>query len=106
SMTGWRIGYAGGPQPLIKAMATIQSQTTSNPCSIAQAAAVAALDGPMDFLQSRNDTFQQRRDLCMQALNAIPGISCRRPEGAFYLFPSCSGLYGKKTPDGTVLNND
>jgi len=80
AMTGWRIGYAGGPQALIAAMATIQSQSTSNPCSIAQAAALAALDGPMDFLAERNEVFRQRRDLCLDALNAAPGLSCRRPD--------------------------
>ncbi|MBI6884983.1 pyridoxal phosphate-dependent aminotransferase [Pseudomonas putida] len=106
SMTGWRIGYAGGPSELIAAMATIQSQSTSNPCSISQAAAIAALDGPIDFLSSRNATFEQRRNLCLDAFNSIPGLSCRRPEGAFYLFPSCSGLYGRKTPAGGVLKND
>lgn len=106
SMTGWRIGYAGGPQPLIAAMATIQSQSTSNPCSIAQAAAMAALDGPMDFLAERNDVFQQRRDLCLDAFNSTPGLGCRRPEGAFYLFPSCGGLVGRKTPSGEMLTND
>lgn len=106
AMTGWRIGYAGGPKTLIAAMATIQSQSTSNPSSIAQAAAQAALDGPMDFLAARNEIFRQRRDLCMDAFNATPGLSCRRPEGAFYLFPSCAGLIGRTTPDGTVLRND
>lgn len=106
SMTGWRIGYAGGPQPLIAAMATIQSQSTSNPCSIAQAAAVAALDGPLDFLASRNEVFLQRRNLCLEAFNSTPGLKCQTPQGAFYLFPSCSGLFGKKTPDGKTLNND
>ena len=106
SMTGWRIGYAGGPKPLIAAMATIQSQTTSNPCAISQAAAVAALDGPIEFLAERNEVFRQRRDLCLDAFNTTPGLVCRRPEGAFYLFPSCSGLYGRKTPAGAVLTND
>ena len=106
AMTGWRIGYAGGPVPLIKAMATIQSQSTSNPCSVAQAAAVAALDGPTDFFAERNEVFRQRRDLCLQAFNSTPGLSCRRPEGAFYLFPSCQGLIGRRTPDGTVLASD
>ncbi|MCY1181690.1 Aspartate aminotransferase [compost metagenome] len=105
-MTGWRIGYAGGPRELIAAMATIQSQSTSNPCSIAQAAAQAALDGPLDFLVARNETFRQRRDFCLDVFNATPGLSCRRPEGAFYLFPSCSGLLGRKAPDGRVLGND
>lgn len=106
AMTGWRIGYAGGPKDLIAAMATIQSQSTSNPCSVAQAAAQAALDGSMDFLESRQDTFRQRRDLCLDAFNATPGLSCRRPEGAFYLFPSCAGLSGLTTPAGSVLCND
>ena len=106
AMTGWRIGYAGGPKALIAAMATIQSQSTSNPCSIAQAAALAALDGPMDFLRERNEIFRQRRDLCLDAFNATPGLVCRRPEGAFYLFPSCSALIGRKTPSGEVLRTD
>ncbi|PLC42645.1 aspartate aminotransferase [Ralstonia pickettii] len=106
AMTGWRIGFAGGPRHLISAMSTIQSQSTSNPCSIAQAAALAALDGPMDFLETRNDTFRQRRDLCLDAFNATEGLQCRRPEGAFYLFPSCEGLIGRKTPDGATLHDD
>lgn len=106
AMTGWRIGFAGGPRHLISAMSTIQSQSTSNPCSIAQAAALAALDGPMDFLESRNETFRQRRDLCLDAFNATDGLQCRRPEGAFYLFPSCEGLIGRKTPDGITLEDD
>jgi aspartate aminotransferase len=106
SMTGWRIGYAGGPRRLMAAMATIQSQTTSNPCAISQAAAVAALDGPIDFLAERNDVFRQRRDLCLEAFNSTPGLECRRPEGAFYLFPACSALFGRKTPGGMVLSND
>jgi aspartate aminotransferase len=106
AMTGWRIGYAGGPKKLIAAMATIQSQSTSNPCSIAQAAALAALDGPMDFLAPRNEIFRQRRDLCLASFNATPGLSCLRPEGAFYLFPSCRGLFGRTTPNGVLLQND
>lgn len=106
AMTGWRIGYAGGPQSLISAMAKIQSQSTSNPCSIAQWAAVAALDGPMDFLVERNEVFRKRRDMCLDAFNAIDGLHCRRPEGAFYLFPSCNGLMGRKSTDGRTLAND
>ncbi|OZI29287.1 aspartate aminotransferase [Bordetella genomosp. 1] len=106
SMTGWRIGYAGGPRALIAAMATLQSQSTSNPCSIAQAAAVAALEGSLDFLAPRNETFRARRDLCLDAFNRTPGLSCRKPEGAFYLFPSCAGLVGKTTPDGARIAND
>lgn len=106
SMTGWRIGYAGGPADLIRAIATIQSQSTTNPNSIAQAAAVAALNGPLDFIAERNGIFQERRDIAARLLNAIPGVSCRIPEGAFYLFPSCEGLIGKKTPQGNILKTD
>ncbi|PLP96778.1 pyridoxal phosphate-dependent aminotransferase [Cupriavidus pauculus] len=106
AMTGWRIGYAGGPTTLIQAMSTIQSQSTSNPCSVAQAAALAALDGSMEFITPRNQAFQRRRDDCLSALNSIEGLSCRKPEGAFYLFPSCGGLIGKATQDGVVLRND
>jgi aspartate aminotransferase len=106
SMTGWRIGYAGGPAPLIKAMATIQSQSTSNPSSVSQAAAVAALTGPLDFLAERNAVFQQRRDLALAALNAIDGMRCRTPEGAFYLYPCCAGLLGRRTPQGQVIGSD
>jgi aspartate aminotransferase len=106
AMTGWRIGYAGGPKPLIKAMATIQSQSTSNPSSISQAAVVAALNGPQDFLKDRALAFQSRRDLVVSMLNQATGISCPRPEGAFYVYPSCAGLIGKRAPDGTVLAND
>jgi len=103
AMTGWRIGFAGGPAPLIKAMAKIQSQMTSNPCSIAQAAAVEALNGPEDFLAPRNAAFKRRRDMVAGMLNQAPGISCRIPEGAFYVYPSCAGTIGRKTPDGTVI---
>ena len=103
AMTGWRIGYAGGPKELIKAMAKVQSQSTSNPSSVSQAAAVAALDGPSDFLAERNAVFKQRRDLVADRLDAVPGLRCRRPEGAFYVYPSCAGVIGKRTPDGTTL---
>ena len=106
SMTGWRIGYAGGPAQLIKAMGTIQSQSTSNPSSVSQAAAVAALTGPLDFLAERNAIFQQRRDLALAAFNSIDGMSCRTPEGAFYLYPSCAGLLGRRTPQGDVIATD
>ncbi|MGK2286888.1 pyridoxal phosphate-dependent aminotransferase [Pedomonas sp. V897] len=106
SMTGWRIGYAGGPKQLIKAISAIQSQSTSNPCSISQAAAVAALNGPQDFLKERAKVFQQRRDLVVKMLNEAEGITCPTPEGAFYVYPSCAGLIGKTTPDGKVLNTD
>ncbi len=106
SMTGWRIGYAGGPKQLIKAISAIQSQSTSNPCSVSQAAAVAALNGPQDFLKERAKVFQQRRDLVVKMLNDAEGLNCPTPEGAFYVYPSCAGLIGKTTPDGKVLNND
>jgi aspartate aminotransferase len=103
AMTGWRIGYAGGPKELIKAIAKVQSQSTSNPSSISQAAAVAALDGPTDFLAERNAVFKQRRDLVADRLDAVPGLRCRRPEGAFYVYPSCAGVIGKRTPAGGTI---
>ncbi len=106
AMTGWRIGFAGGPVWLIKAMAKLQSQSTSNPCSIAQAATVAALNGDQSFLQSRNAAFLKRRDLVVSMLNQTPGLRCPRPEGAFYVYPDCAGLIGKTTPDGVVLTDD
>jgi len=106
SMTGWRIGYAGGPAWLIKAMAKLQSQSTSNPCSIAQAAATAALNGDQSFLRERNEAFRGRRDLVVRMLNEIEGVICPTPEGAFYVYPDVSGLMGKTTPDGKVINTD
>ena len=106
AMTGWRIGFAGGPRVLIEAMATIQSQSTSNPCSVAQAAANVALDSPMDFIIERNRAFQTRRDNTLAKLNSIPGLRCRKPEGAFYLFPSCEELIGKAASDGDVIKDD
>ncbi|MDI9348731.1 MAG: pyridoxal phosphate-dependent aminotransferase [Candidatus Symbiobacter sp.] len=106
AMTGWRIGYAGGPAPLIKAMAMVQSQSTSNPSSVSQAAAVAALNGGLDFMGARNESFQKRRDFCVAALNKAPGLSCITPEGAFYVYPSCAGAIGRKTPDGKVIKSD
>lgn len=106
AMTGWRIGYAGGPKALIKAMAVIQSQATSCPSSISQAAAVEALTGPQDFLKERQEIFRQRRNLVVSALNAIPGIDCRTPEGAFYTFANCGGLIGRTTPSGKQINTD
>ncbi|NDF12032.1 MAG: pyridoxal phosphate-dependent aminotransferase [Proteobacteria bacterium] len=106
SMTGWRIGYAAGPAPLIKAMAMLQSQSTSNPSSISQAAAVEALNGDQAFLKDWVKSFQGRRDLVVDALNKIPGITCNKPEGAFYVFPECRGLFGKTTPEGKKISND
>ncbi|RZK97838.1 MAG: pyridoxal phosphate-dependent aminotransferase [Methylobacterium sp.] len=106
AMTGWRIGYGAGPEPLIKAMAVIQSQSTSCPSSISQAAAVEALTGPQDIVLERAQDFQKRRDLVVAALNAIEGITCRKPEGAFYTFASCAGMIGKTTPKGERIESD
>ena len=105
-MTGWRIGYATGPKALIKAMAKIQSQSTSNPNSIAQWAAVAALNGPLDFMADNLVHFTARRQLVTSSLNQIEGLRCFIPEGAFYVYPSCEGLLGRKTPEGKVIEND
>jgi aspartate aminotransferase len=105
-MTGWRIGYGAGPVALIKAMATLQSQSTSNPSSISQWAALEALNGPQDFIPKNAAVFQQRRDLVVSMLNQAPGIACSRPEGAFYVFPSCAGTIGKTTAKGQKLAND
>ncbi|HYC13408.1 MAG TPA: pyridoxal phosphate-dependent aminotransferase [Stellaceae bacterium] len=105
-MTGWRIGYAGGPAELIKAMSTLQSQSTSNPSSISQAAAVEALSGPQDFIPRNNAVFMERRDLVVDMLNKAQGIHCPRPEGAFYVYPSCAGTLGKRTPKGKTIEND
>jgi aspartate aminotransferase len=105
-MTGWRIGYAGGPADLIKVMAKVQSQSTSNPCSISQAAAVEALNGPQDFIAAHNKVFMERRDLVVSMLNQANGIDCRTPDGAFYVYPSCAGLIGKKGPSGKVMETD
>ncbi len=106
AMTGWRIGYAGGPEWLIKAMGKLQSQSTSNPCSIAQAAAVAALNGDQGFLKTRAAAFQARRDLVVGMLNNTRGMRCPKPEGAFYVYPDCSGLIGRRTPKGAVIEDD
>jgi aspartate aminotransferase len=106
AMTGWRIGYAGGPAWLIKAMAKLQSQSTSNPCSIAQAAAAAALSGDQSFLADRNAAFLRRRDLVVSMLNAAPGLHCPTPEGAFYVYPDATGCIGRKTPKGKIIETD
>ncbi|MEN3748627.1 pyridoxal phosphate-dependent aminotransferase [Sphingomonas sp. HF-S3] len=106
SMTGWRIGFAGGAPWLIKAMGKLQSQSTSNPCSIAQAAATAALNGDQGFLAGRNEAFRGRRDLVVSMLNAIDGMTCPTPEGAFYVYPEFSGLMGKTTPKGKRITTD
>jgi aspartate aminotransferase len=105
-MTGWRIGYAGGPEPLIAAMAMIQSQSTSNPTAVSQWASLAALDGPQDFIAGHNAIFKERRDLCVSMLNQARGIRCPKPEGAFYVFPSCAGTMGRTAPTGRKLLTD
>ncbi len=106
AMTGWRLGYGAGPRELIAAIAVVQSQSTSNPCSVTQAAAIEALNGPQDVLAERRESFRRRRDLVVDALNAIPGIRCRRPEGAFYTYANCAGVLGKTTPGGRRLETD
>ena len=106
SMTGWRKGYAAGPKEIIKAIAKIQSQSTTNPSSISQAASVEALSGTQDFIKKRSDSFQERRDFVVKALNDIDGIECLNPDGAFYVFPSCKGLMGKKDTNGKEIKSD
>ncbi|MEM1087046.1 MAG: pyridoxal phosphate-dependent aminotransferase [Pseudomonadota bacterium] len=106
AMTGWRIGYAAGPAELIKTMRKVISQTTSNPCSISQYAAVEALNGSHDFLPERNAVFKQRRDFVVAELNKANGLSCATPEGAFYVYPSCAGVIGKTAPSGKVIETD
>lgn len=106
AMTGWRIGYAAGPEMLIKAMRKVQSQSTSNPCSVSQWAAVEALNGPQDFIAPNNEMFVRRRNLVVEMLNAIEGMECPVPEGAFYVYPSLKGLIGKTTPNGVKIEND
>ena len=105
-MTGWRIGFAGGPEPLIKAMAMIQSQSTSNPSAVSQWASVEALNGPKDFIPKHNKIFKERRDLCVSMLNQSNGLQCPKPEGAFYVYPSCAGTIGKTAPTGKKLATD
>jgi aspartate aminotransferase len=106
AMTGWRIGYGGGPEWLIKAMAKVMSQSTSNASSISQWAGVAALNGSQNFIYERNKKFVERRDMVVSRLNKIEGIVCNNPDGAFYVYPDCSGLIGKITPTGTQIKND
>lgn len=106
AMTGWRLGWGIGPAELIKAMVAIQGQSTSGACSISQAAALAALTGPRDHLETRNAEFRRRRDFAVSALSSIAGITCPEPQGAFYVFPSCAGIVGKRTPDGQLIGSD
>jgi aspartate aminotransferase len=105
-MTGWRLGYAGGPEMLIKAMGTLQSQSTTNPSSITQWASVEALNGPQDFIAKHNKVFKERRDLVVSMLNQANGIKCPKPEGAFYVYPSCAGAIGKTAPSGKKIETD
>ncbi|PRY95678.1 aspartate aminotransferase [Hasllibacter halocynthiae] len=105
-MTGWRIGYAGGPETLVAAMRKLQSQSTSNPCSVSQWAALAALEGPQDFLAEHNRAFVRRRDMAVRALNAIPGVACPVPDGAFYVYPTIHGLIGRTSPAGAAITDD
>jgi aspartate aminotransferase len=106
AMTGWRIGFAGGPSMLIKAMAKLQSQSTTNPSTISQWAAVEALTGPQDFIPRNAEIFRERRDLVVSMLNQAKGLKCATPQGAFYVYPSCEGAIGKTTPKGRKINND
>ena len=106
AMTGWRIGYAGGPEPLIKAMEKVMSQTTSNACSISQWAAVEALNGTQEFIKPHALLFQERRDLVVSMLNQANGLKCPTPEGAFYVYPSCAGVIGRRSPTGKVIETD
>ena len=106
AMTGWRIGYAAGPEALIRAMAKVQSQSTSNPSSVSQWAAVEALNGPQDFIATNNTVFERRRDLVVAGLNAAPGVTCPVPDGAFYVYPDISGCIGKTSAGGTVIGDD
>jgi aspartate aminotransferase len=105
-MTGWRIGFAGGPEPLIKTMAMIQSQSTSNPTAVSQWASVEALNGPKDFIRKHNEVFKERRDLCVSMLNQAKGIACPKPEGAFYVYPSCAEAIGRTAPSGNKIETD
>jgi aspartate aminotransferase len=106
SMTGWRIGYAAGPESIIKGMGAIMSQSTSNPCSISQYASVEALNGTQDYIPKNQKLFEGRRDLVVSMLNQAQGLNCPTPEGAFYVYPSCAGAIGKKAPSGAVIGND
>jgi aspartate aminotransferase len=105
-MTGWRIGYGAGPRDIIRGMAAVQSHSTTNPTSISQAAAVEALTGPQDFIATNVAAFARRRDMVVAALNKVPGLQCHKPDGAFYVYPSCAELIGRKTPAGAVIAKD
>ena len=106
AMTGWRLGYGAGPIELIRAMTVVQSQSSTHTSSISQAASVEALNGPQGFISENNYQFQKRRDLVVSMLNKVPGLTCKTPDGAFYVYPSCGGIIGKKTPSGETIQND
>jgi aspartate aminotransferase len=106
AMTGWRIGFGAGPRDLVRTMVTLQSQGASNPCSISQAAALEALSGPQDVVAERRGVLERRRDLVVERLNRCSGLACHRPQGAFYVYPSCAGVIGRRAPDGTVIAGD
>jgi aspartate aminotransferase len=106
AMTGWRIGYSAGPRALVKAMTTIQSQSTTNACSISQWAALEAITGPQDYISEAAVAFRRRRDMVVARLNSIPGLDCPMPEGAFYVYPSIAELIGRRTPGGEVIDTD
>ena len=105
-MTGWRVGFAGGPEEIIKAMTKVQSQSITHTAAVSQAAAIAALNGPQDFIIENNTVFQERRNLVVSMLNQANGISCATPEGAFYVYPSVAGTIGKSTPQGKLIQSD
>ncbi len=106
AMTGWRVGFAGGPKPLIRAMVNMQGQLSSGVCTVAQAAAAAALDGPQDLVRERAAIYRERRDLVVELLNRAPGLSCHKPEGAFYVYPNVAGCLGKTSPGGRRIDTD
>jgi aspartate aminotransferase len=106
AMTGWRVGYAAAPKEMIQQMTKLQSLITGGACSVSQAASIAALTGPQDFIKDRSKSFQERRDIVVSMINQATGLSCPTPNGAFYIYPSCAGVIGKKTPTGKMINND
>ena len=106
AMTGWRVGYAAAPKQMIQQMTKLQSLVTGGACSVSQAASIAALTGPQDFIKDRSKSFQERRDIVVSMINQAAGLSCPTPKGAFYIYPSCAGVIGKQTPSGKTINND
>ena len=106
AMTGWRVGYAAAPKQMIQQMTKLQSLVTGGACSVSQAASIAALTGPQDFIKDRSKSFQERRDIVVSLINQAAGLNCPTPKGAFYIYPSCAGVIGKKTPAGKIISND